>query len=61
MKKLSSKNPVKLFSFNTEIVLIDKIKSLATKRDVSQGYLVTEIFTTYFELLKELSEVNYEN
>ena len=49
MKKLSSKNPVKLFSFNTEIVLIDKIKKLARKRDVSQGYLITEILKDHFK------------
>ena len=61
MQKLSRKLNIKLFSFNSTIELLDRIKQLASKRDVSQSYLITEIFTTYFELLDEVSEVSYEN
>jgi len=61
MKRLKSSPGVKLFSFNSKVELINKIKQLAAKRKVSQSYLITEIFTTYFELLNEVPEVNYEN
>ncbi len=51
MKKLQSSLGVKLFSFNTKIELISKIKQLAAKRNVSQAY---------FELLNEVPEVDYD-
>jgi len=61
MKKLQSSLGVKLFSFNTKTELISKIKLLAKERNVSQSYLITDIFTTYFELINEFTEVSNEN
>lgn len=61
MKRLEPNQAIKLMSFNVKFDLIQSIKQLAAKRNVSQGYLVNEIFTTYFELLNEVPEVDYEN
>jgi hypothetical protein len=59
MKRLAPGLNIKLMAVNVRFDLIQNIKQLATKRKVSQGYLINEIFTTYFELLNEVSK--YEN
>ena len=58
MKRLEPGLNIKLLAVNVKFDLIESIKQLAKERKVSQGYLVNEIFTTYFERLRGVS---YEN
>ena len=60
MKRLEPGLNIKLLAVNVKFELIQSIKQLAAKRKVSQGYLINEIFTTYFELLNEVPEVDYD-
>jgi len=59
MKRLEPGLNIKLMAVNVRFDLIQKLRQLATKRKVSQAFLINEIFTTYFELLNEVSK--YEN